>query len=457
MVLPVLLALLAFQATCKDEGQHVASVYVLDRGVTVVSNEFTFVSDGETQGEYFPLPFLHFAGRANFSEFTFQLVQGRWNDYVRPFFPHGLDHPIVRSSLKSALGFNMFDGGLTFIGKRPLDTDKIINYIGNFLCSGIDRLLRNVVRLKVPSPKEEVEIDYAADPMSYLCYDNLAKFLNLIAPNKEELLAKMIDKIAFGNSPHTHFHIIQQKDKSSTLLKVRILFVVPQQNATTLQLVPLLPSSRLRVYSRSVKDFEQADLVEPVPLSSILDKQLPPVAPSLEPISIQRHITGIDHELYAQYHLSVHNQAASPVKVWLQEYLPYFLKPYFHTLKLTSEKSNRTLVPLQVVFNNKSDCYFYMGDLVVMPNETVKISMNIEKTILPFEQYPHDSSRGFDLPQMIFFYQSLDKGLGITHVPSIVMMMPQPDFSMPFNVHAICATLIGALYKLYVTIVDYLN
>ena len=446
---------------CLETSDHIINLYTLDKDAYMLSNEFIFETNGDLYNENFPLPFIHFATHTNFTEYSVHLVQGRWDDYIKPYFPYGLDEAIIRSSFKSALGFNTFDGGLTFIGELPMDINKTINFIGGFICSGIDRLLRNLVELKAPLKNSaDGKVYYSADPMNYLCFDNLLKFLDLICLTQKEELFKMIDKRIFGLSPYTQFDIYHSKTDTSTRLKVRISFIIPEQNLTSIMIVPLIPfkSSLLRVYHTDSIQFKPLSISKATKLKTIVEPKLEPVIADLEPLLIRRHLTGIDHELYIQYFLTIQNQENYNVKIKVQEFIPYFLKPYFHTLKIVyGDDINKaqTFVPLEVIFNEKSDCYLNFGEFTLSAKQELRIVMNLEKTLLPFEQYPHDSSRGFDLPQMIFYYKEDTNGTWkITYVPSIVLMLPQPDFSMPFNAHAISAVLVGIMYKLYVTIMD---
>ena len=142
--------------------------------------------------------------------------------------------------------------------------------------------------------------------------------------------------------------------------------------------------------------------------------------------------------------------------------MPHFLKPYFQSLELYRNgvlvKHGISFKPLSISYNERSDCYFDLGLIEVGSNETVKITLQIEKLLLPFEEYPHDSSRGFDLPQMVYYYKFDDDEIWKeTYVNSIVLMLPQPDFSMPFNVHALYCVLFGIMMKLYLSIIGNLS
>eukprot|EP01022_Parablepharisma_sp_SALTPOND_P032973 TRINITY_DN87979_c1_g1_i1.p1 TRINITY_DN87979_c1_g1~~TRINITY_DN87979_c1_g1_i1.p1 ORF type:complete len:616 (-),score=19.50 TRINITY_DN87979_c1_g1_i1:1028-2875(-) len=461
-VLAVLLLLSPFM-DCYEFSQHTVHLYKLERNAFLVSHEFAFattISSDVLYAQNFPMAFLYFAAHTNFTEYSAHLVQGRWEDYMKPYFLQGLDEPFVRFSLKSALGFDTFDGGLTFSASLPLDLNKVVNFLNGFLCSGTDRLMKNLVTLKNPSGP----ISYGADPMNYLCYDNLVHLLDILNPSQKDQVARMLDKQVFGQSPYTQLDISQKKTDSHIDLNIRISFIVSYDQSVkeNIQIFPMLEASQVfvKLYHSNPAMYLSYNTTEDIPLSELLAKlqETAPISPYFEPISIRRHITSVDHELHAKYVVVIqNNNGKEKGKVWVQEFLPHFLRPYFHTLVLAKTNSAH-IVPLNVTYNEKSDCYFDLGVFELLPNESIKITMEIEKLLLPFEEYPHDSSRGFDIPQMMFLYKMDNEAeWHKTYVPSIVLMLPQPDFSMPFNVHALYCVLVGIMFKIYLNIIDTLS
>jgi len=64
--------------------------------------------------------------------------------------------------------------------------------------------------------------------------------------------------------------------------------------------------------------------------------------------------------------------------------------------------------------------------------------MKVRKLMLNFEEYPNDPNRGHNIPHM-----PVAEGLWS---PSILVKIPEPDFSMPFNVNAVTNAVIGFLF-----------
>ena len=62
-----------------------------------------------------------------------------------------------------------------------------------------------------------------------------------------------------------------------------------------------------------------------------------------------------------------------------------------------------------------------------------------------FEEYPNDVARGFNIPHMPVYYKT-QNDWSKTSSPSILIMTPEPDFSMPFNVNAVTHVIFGDLF-----------
>lgn len=59
---------------------------------------------------------------------------------------------------------------------------------------------------------------------------------------------------------------------------------------------------------------------------------------------------------------------------------------------------------LEVKYDKDSNCILTIKGLVVPPLTEVVISFGIRKILIPFEEYPNDPNRGFNIPQMPVYY-----------------------------------------------------
>lgn len=139
------------------------------------------------------------------------------------------------------------------------------------------------------------------------------------------------------------------------------------------------------------------------------------------------------------------------------ETLPWFLRPYIHTLQATirgRDGVSRELLATDIV---KETYYRPAVDrergtqlelsLSVPAASTVTLTYNFEKTILRYTEYPPDANRGFNVAPAVI--RIVDKA---HHAPiyirstSLLLQLPTPDFSMPYNVIILTSTVIALAF-----------
>jgi hypothetical protein len=88
-------------------------------------------------------------------------------------------------------------------------------------------------------------------------------------------------------------------------------------------------------------------------------------------------------------------------------------------------------------------------DLIVPARSELVIFFGIKKNLLNFEKYPNDPSRGFNVMQMPVLYKILSgekEPWRETESGGLLVQMPEPDFSMPFNVLAVTNAMLGIFF-----------
>lgn len=103
--------------------------------------------------------------------------------------------------------------------------------------------------------------------------------------------------------------------------------------------------------------------------------------------------------------------------------------------------------------------------LTLTPNSTTSISFNIEKLFLRWTEYPPDANLGFYIPSSIITAVVPDAdeesslvvmkgGYGVVRIytEKLLLALPTPDFSMPYNVICLTCTVVaiafGSLHNL---------
>ena len=143
------------------------------------------------------------------------------------------------------------------------------------------------------------------------------------------------------------------------------------------------------------------------------------------------------------------------------EALPWFLKPYLHTLsaRFSDAASNDPNIIRQSLYRPAVDRERGTQLELVMSipaNSTVFLTYEFDKAILRYTEYPPDANRGFDVaPAVIRLLSGPSRqGSSFLRTTSLLLPLPTPDFSMPYNVIILTSTVIalafGSIFNLLV-------
>ena len=100
---------------------------------------------------------------------------------------------------------------------------------------------------------------------------------------------------------------------------------------------------------------------------------------------------------------------------------------------------------IELKYDSESNLIVGIKNLIIPPLTEVVLSFGVRKIMMPFEDYPNDPNRGFNIPQMPLYY-SLGDEKGQFFSKTMLVQNMEPDFSMPFNVNAVTNALIGLLF-----------
>jgi hypothetical protein len=92
--------------------------------------------------------------------------------------------------------------------------------------------------------------------------------------------------------------------------------------------------------------------------------------------------------------------------VEIQEYFPKWLKPYVHQLKVTMKEVEADKIEVIVMdskqiemqYDTESNLIVRIKNLIIPPQTEVVLSFGVRKIMMPFEDYPNDPNRGFNIP-----------------------------------------------------------
>lgn len=206
-------------------------------------------------------------------------------------------------------------------------------------------------------------------------------------------------------------------------------------------------------------------------------------------------VTGETPLLYAERSLMGHGQERGAVQAILRnpsqnagvefvymETLPWFMRIYLHTLEAryyvnggedtSFPRVSQTSDPIAADSGNTpykaivQDIFYRPAvdrsrgsqlelRIIIPAASTVFLTYDFEKTILRYTEYPPDANRGFDVAASIITILAPDKGLGegkrgsipaAMRTTSLLLNLPTPDFSMPYNVIIFTSTAIALAF-----------
>ncbi|KAF2472554.1 GPI transamidase component GPI16 precursor [Lindgomyces ingoldianus] len=130
------------------------------------------------------------------------------------------------------------------------------------------------------------------------------------------------------------------------------------------------------------------------------------------------------------------------------ESLPWFMKPYLHTLQARVDTSPSN--PIKETYYRPA-VDRHRGThlelcMAIPPASTLTLTYDFEKAILRYTEYPPDANRGFDVaPAVIRLLSPGSSGKQGVYVrtTSLLLPLPTPDFSMPYNVIILTSTVMA--------------
>lgn len=208
-------------------------------------------------------------------------------------------------------------------------------------------------------------------------------------------------------------------------------------------------ASGMRQYSlEPAKDF---DLVIPRHTSTS------PSAFSHPPLYVSRQMTGHGQERGGMHAILKNPHPYAQTIVYL-ETLPWFLKPYMHTLAIQHGSIEKMYYT--PALDRKRGTHLELG-INIPALSTVELHYDFEKAILRYTEYPPDANRGFDVaPAVIRVLSSNASEAASTlddeylRTTSLLLPLPTPDFSMPYNVIILTSTVLalgfGSIFNMLV-------
>ncbi|KAL5621947.1 hypothetical protein BROUX41_005892 [Berkeleyomyces rouxiae] len=181
------------------------------------------------------------------------------------------------------------------------------------------------------------------------------------------------------------------------------------------------------------------------------------VASSTPPLYVERSLTGYGQEHGGVQTLLTNPSSTGTVEFVYMESLPWFMRVYVHSLNTRIQGASSPQPELVKEVHYRPALDRVRGSqleirMEVPPASTVVLTYDFEKAILRYTEYPPDANRGFDVAAaMVRILEPVEANLRTT---SMLLYLPTPDFSMPYNVIIFTSTALalvfGGMYNLLV-------
>lgn len=178
-----------------------------------------------------------------------------------------------------------------------------------------------------------------------------------------------------------------------------------------------------------------------------------------------RSFTGHGQERGGVQTLLTNPSPNSPIEFIYFESLPWFMKPYLHTLtaRLLDHPSPNTDVIKSIHYRPALDRQrgTQLELLIsIPPASSVVLTYDFDKAILRYTEYPPDANRGFDIAPAVLRLlpptsnESIPSSSSSSFSPhavylrttSLLLPLPTPDFSMPYNVIILTSTVMALAF-----------
>ncbi|KAF4785911.1 Gpi16 subunit [Colletotrichum scovillei] len=181
------------------------------------------------------------------------------------------------------------------------------------------------------------------------------------------------------------------------------------------------------------------------------------VEPPTPLIYAERSFTGHGQEHGGMQAILTNPSKDTEVEFIYMESLPWFMRVYLHTLNARIEGSSGSQPSIV------EDIYYRPAvdrargtqlelRMRIPPASTVFLTYDFEKSILRYTEYPPDANRGFDIAAAVI--TTLSPRTQSTRTTTLLLNLPTPDFSMPYNVIIFTSTAIalafGGMYNILV-------
>ncbi|KAJ3389955.1 hypothetical protein HDU92_000765 [Lobulomyces angularis] len=169
-----------------------------------------------------------------------------------------------------------------------------------------------------------------------------------------------------------------------------------------------------------------------------------------------RYLTGFGQEK-GGINIDLYNYRDQPLTVAVFQMIPWYLKFYLHTLQFQSMPLNHDFNAESLILRNRdilNETYYQPAvermrptileyKLSLPAKSKIVMKVDFDKSFIRYTEHPPDANRGFDIgPAIITFGKKEEK----FYTNNLLINLPTPDFSMPYNVITLTCTVLAFLF-----------
>ncbi|ORZ19651.1 GPI transamidase component PIG-T [Absidia repens] len=263
-------------------------------------------------------------------------------------------------------------------------------------------------------------------------------------------LSSIFDRQLSGACPmaeSSRVNVINRELKSPTYQ------LQPQPTNTTTAESSFLPNV-------ATYDLHQAELNSELDIKmtwpeSVFEYPLDSISKPL--VNVHRYFTGYGQE-HGGLRITLHNDHPRDyIPVTYYDSIPWFLKLYLHSLEVQVNHNgllnvtNKDSIIQNMIYQpaiDRSRPTMLECELLLPPESVVTLTIDFEKVFLKYTEHRPDANRGFDVgPAVVTIWNFKAKGRSTRiYTDTLLVSLPTPDFSMPYNVITLTCTIIALFF-----------
>ncbi|CAJ0627124.1 3382_t:CDS:10 [Entrophospora sp. SA101] len=429
---------------------------------------------------FFPRAIGQIIQSFNVRELHLTFTQGRWNyeDWGYPLSP--------------SAGTGLFCASLNFIDDTITVQPRL-----SFRPEGF----YNDTELS-----ERAELRYGSLPHENVCTENLTPWIKLLPCKSMSGIASLLNghKLYDSNFHSMSIHVkpicedLKCANKSLEIVLALSTVVDPVRNSgkreSKLELIlpengdyKITPESNDVVRRRNEGESNIRNIAIYNLKNALLDNEL---SMTWNEETFEYNIDSIQPRVFAHRYFTGYGQERGGIKVNIfnkspkysvpviyYDVIPWYLKLYLHTLKVQVNGKDSVEGgdnPIKVLYYqpavDRSRPNVIEAKLLLLPNSLTTLSINFDKVFLKYTEHPPDANRGFDIGSAVLSTSTDTKTNELNNLNNIrnctlntrdscnnnfsiriytetlLVSLPTPDFSMPYNVITLTCTVIALFF-----------